>query len=363
MKIYVIIQSNSSHSIGFSDIVRGITSEAKKEHIKTEFLYVSIEEIPQISYKNEIVLLLGFSEAFVTSSIIHLSALNNTVIVLHNRSPIYGGKINTVSIDREQVMLKCISYLQMCGKKNTAFLGYNKVSMSALHYESVFRKYFPPENLFENYDSVDRLCQRFLANYKKFDSVICFTDKFAILLINKAMEMGIKIPDELFVMGIGGTKISALTTPSVTTISPSYYKCGETGVSMINLINPSVSEPIHITLKSELFERESTANIKYDDECDKIVLPLKENATHASHDINFAGVNKLEKLFTAFDDVDKKIFQKLLENKTYEQISDEIPLGLSTIHYRMNKWFSISEIENKKELFELVNKYKIKIEL
>jgi len=247
------------------------------------------------------------------------------------------------------------------GRKQIAFLGYNRISMSSLKFEETFRRFYPSEHLFENYGSIDELCNRFLTQHEKFDSVICFIDKIAIVLMNKASQRNLAIPEELYVMSFGGTRISQFCTPALTTVSLNYYQCGCTAVSMISLLHTSEQDPVHITLQNDFYTRASTAELPFVPAIGLTPVSYNENVEEITQDQNFLDIGKLERLFTYCDNVDMQILQKLWENKTYEQISEELPMAITTIYYRLRKLLQHADIRGKQELFQLLDHYNIRL--
>lgn len=360
-ELTVISQKHCSYSMGYDSILKGILDESRKLHIPPRFTTLSIDEIPSVSYTEEFILVLGYTEAWTNALLLHLASQDNTIILLGNTTSLQDIGINTISIDHRQIMQQSIAYLQFCGKTQTAFLGYNRISTSSQKFENAFRSFYPSENLFENYGSIDELCERFLSQHQRFDSVICFIDKIAIVLMNKAKDYNIKIPDQLYVMSFGGTEISRYSTPSLTTVSLSYYKCGCTAVSMVSLLDKPANEPVHITLQSNLCPRSSTANIPFVQEDSPPLISYKENVTQITQDTNLLNIGKLERLFSYCDEIDLQILRKLANNETYEQISETIPIGITTLHYRLSKLLQYADIRDRKELLRLLDFYNVRL--
>ena len=359
--ITVISQKYCAYSIGYDSILLGISEECRKQHITPHFFSISADEIPSAKYPSEIILILGYTEAWTTALLQHLAERGHTMILLGNTLPFMDSQVNTVSIDHKQAMMQSISYLQTAGRKQIAFLGYNRISMSSLKFEETFRRFYPSEHLFENYGSIDELCDRFLTQHEKFDSVICFIDKIAIVLMNKAAQRNLAIPEELYVMSFGGTRISQFCTPALTTVSLNYYQCGCTAVSMISLLHTSEQDPVHITLQNDFYTRASTAELPFVPTTGLTPVSYNENVEEITQDQNFLDIGKLERLFTYCDDVDMQILQKLWKNETYEQISEELPMAITTIYYRLRKLLQHADIRGKQELFQLLDHYNIRL--
>jgi len=356
----VISQMHCSFSMGYDAVLEGVRDECRKLRLTPRFTEASAEDLPSLPCTKETVLLLGYTDEWIRTALRSLRARDNTVVLMGAVPPVSGENIHSVSIDHRQIIEQSIAYLRSLGRTKTAFLGCNRISLSSLKMEEVFLQYYNAENMYENYGSTDELCRRFLRDHARFDSVICFIDKIALVLLREAAAAGIHIPDELYVMGIGGTKISALSAPPLTTVSCGYYQCGCTAVSFVRTA-AELSEPIHITLRGELSVRTSTADRPFTDRESVLRPGNHENVVGITQDINLVDIGRLEKLFAACDTVDLQILRKMTENKTREQISEEIPIGIATIRYRLNKCLRQAGIQDTRELLELMKRYRLQL--
>ena len=100
-------------------------------------------------------------------------------------------------------------------------------------------------------------------NYR-FDGVFCATDTIAIALIKALNDNGIKVPDDVKVVGIGDSIVSSYYTPSVTTVHLFYRTAGEEACKMLIEILENDDKKIvkNNLIGCELIERESTCSAK-----------------------------------------------------------------------------------------------------
>lgn len=95
---------------------------------------------------------------------------------------------------------------------------------------------------------------------KKATAVFCANDELAIGLYRGLHEHGIKIPEELSVMGYDNIDLAEYVTPKLTTIEQPILKLGETSAQLIlKRINDLNMERQLVDVPVKLVERESTA--------------------------------------------------------------------------------------------------------
>ncbi len=89
-------------------------------------------------------------------------------------------------------------------------------------------------------------------------AVFCYNDRMAIGLMNAARDQGIRIPQDLSVVGFDDIEASALVTPRLTTVRQPRYEMGQRAMAM--LLSLLAGEEVQdIVLPTELIIRESTA--------------------------------------------------------------------------------------------------------
>lgn len=98
-----------------------------------------------------------------------------------------------------------------------------------------------------------------LGNGIAFDGIFCGNDMIAIGAIKALHEKGLKVPQDVGVLGFDNIYMATVVTPNLTTVSqPNYqmgYKAAELLIGIISNPSTAVSE---IELKTELIIREST---------------------------------------------------------------------------------------------------------
>jgi DNA-binding LacI/PurR family transcriptional regulator len=91
------------------------------------------------------------------------------------------------------------------------------------------------------------------------DAIFCSSDYFAANVTRAAMSLGMKIPDDLAVIGYGDLDLGRYYLPSLSSVSQPFQEMGRTAVKLIlGQINSDVFEQKEIRLPVQLVLREST---------------------------------------------------------------------------------------------------------
>ncbi len=92
----------------------------------------------------------------------------------------------------------------------------------------------------------------------EFDGVLCCNDNVALGAIGALTERGIVVPNAVPVMGMGGSTIGGITSPTISTVDFSPYEMGSRAAGMLlDVIRRKRIRPSHIILTPKLILRES----------------------------------------------------------------------------------------------------------
>ncbi|MEY7999370.1 LacI family DNA-binding transcriptional regulator [Clostridium sp. Mt-5] len=176
--------------------------------------------------------------------------------------------IPSVTIDNEKAAYDGITYLIKKGNRNIAYIGAGEdtVNASAMRYKG-YRRALQENNLELNKDRVYFSSPKAKDGYKgineilnktKIDSIFCTSDEIAIGAINALRDKGIKVPEDIDVMGFNNIYLSSIFYPKLTTVAQPIYDMGSVGMRMlIKLINKQELEERNYVLLHELIERDS----------------------------------------------------------------------------------------------------------
>lgn len=103
----------------------------------------------------------------------------------------------------------------------------------------------------------------YLEKGKMPTAVICYSDEIAAGFIAAANKHGIKIPEDVSIIGVDDTTIAKMLTPALTTVSQPKIEQGEYAAKLaIDLIKQSPLKQQRIVLSPFIIERESCISLK-----------------------------------------------------------------------------------------------------
>jgi len=104
--------------------------------------------------------------------------------------------------------------------------------------------------------------KRIYCENKNITAIMCTADVIAVGASKQLSDMGVKIPDEISIMGFDNLKISKYTSPSITTVSQNIEEKGKIAVEMIlKQINGEEGIDKTVTLPVEIVERKSVKRL------------------------------------------------------------------------------------------------------
>lgn len=100
---------------------------------------------------------------------------------------------------------------------------------------------------------------KLLETDKAITAVFAASDDMAVGVVSAAFEKGIKIPDELSVIGYDDTKVAEMCIPPLTTVAQPLYDMGERGMKMLMEYISTGNMPSSIIMPFKLIERKSVS--------------------------------------------------------------------------------------------------------
>jgi len=103
--------------------------------------------------------------------------------------------------------------------------------------------------------------REFLQKHPEVTAFFCASDLMAVGLIKAARELGIKVPEQLSVVGFDNIPIAEYTSPPLTTVRQDFYQMGYEATQMLYSIINKQDIPHIKKLSYELVERSSVSMI------------------------------------------------------------------------------------------------------
>jgi len=157
-------------------------------------------------------------------------------------------------------------HLTECGCRRLACFGGNKDSARIRGFVPYLKeKGFPSPLIFTgepnawSYLTAKTLAQKFLKLKNLPDGVFAANDLFAVALLTEALRKGLKVPEDIAIMGCDNIECDLYTIPTLTSIDTNIALMAKTAIEKIEkIIRGEHPEPFHTSLPVSLVVREST---------------------------------------------------------------------------------------------------------
>jgi LacI family transcriptional regulator len=195
-----------------------------------------------------------------------LKELRLPMVLIENMDPT--GRVPSVSIDNEQAAYDGVTYLIKRRNKRIAYIGADKSlrNLSAeryMGYERALKKNkikiddslvnFSGNKAKDGFEGINKILES-----TEVDAVFCTGDEIAMGVINALRERGIKVPEQVDVVGFDNIYASSIFYPKLTTVAQPMYDMGSVGMRMlIKIINNNELDIKNYILDHEIIERDS----------------------------------------------------------------------------------------------------------
>jgi hypothetical protein len=216
----------------------------------------------------------------------------------------------------------------------------------------------PTRHVFLNFASMDHCYAHFERNKGRYDAVLCANDVVAVSMIRRLSRAGTRVPDDLYVASFGGTLLSRLFRPSLTTATLNHMELGRQAVSTFAYLmrNPDVtSSSVKVACRTHI--RESTGSSRPTGGVDT------GWHAHAAPRVVFYSdpeVNEIlgiEAFLTRCDELDLRIIDGLKRSVPYERMAEDLSKSENTVKYRIKRMLSWLGRETREDLIALLGTY------
>lgn len=181
-------------------------------------------------------------------------------------------RINTVDVDYEQAVQLIMEYLDEMGHSDVLMAVQSKQSRSGSEklrtYRDMIRAKGKKEHNIEvsgmKYRDYEDQCEGIYEKAKAegCTAVFCQDDMLAIALMNYLYDRGIRVPDELSVIGFGDEYFSSIYRPQLSTVRIPYYDIGAIAMRKLikhlrkeELMSDSTFVPIQLVKRDSVAKR------------------------------------------------------------------------------------------------------------
>lgn len=190
------------------------------------------------------------------------------MVVLHAHASEFSSRIPTVICDNRQGIGLAYDHLLTLGHHKIGFAFEADLDSNEANERKVsFVNYAKSVGVDAKSDliAVDwerNVLREYLAK-PKHTAVICFSDGLAADFIQMGTEAGLKLPDDLSIVGFDSTAYCNELRPELTSVSQPLQKIGESAIEvLVKRINGELIEPMELVLPCGLDVRNSTAALR-----------------------------------------------------------------------------------------------------
>ena len=175
-----------------------------------------------------------------------------------------------ISIDDVTAAYKAVNYLISTGCKNIGFVNCSLKYKYARHRREGYLKALKSAGLpvhpewnitipSIDYTLAHSAISQALNAEQRPDAFFTCSDVFAAAAINAAQQHGIRVPEDISVIGFDNVETSRMTLPTITTIRQPCFQLGQQSCSILleKILNPSAPDR-QILLNTEFIIRDST---------------------------------------------------------------------------------------------------------
>ncbi len=257
----------SANYVYISNMLNGITDAAKKygysltlfvtSHSRTDALEV-VERVITSHVDGAII----FDDELDIDDVNEISSYSVPVIAVNNN--IIGEKAGSISFGYEHKIKSIIHDYFKNGDKTMYFLHAHNCGRLLDRIEKAFINVHLEENrtygLLSCDDSYNRTYSDFLEFFKntKKGYFLAYRDSLAAAITNAAIDSGLRVPEDVEVLSIIGTKYAAITRPQISCMHIDMYEVGKKAMLMLtSLLNGSLEEKQY-KFESNFQKRKST---------------------------------------------------------------------------------------------------------
>lgn len=188
------------------------------------------------------------------------------VLINHKK---YSKNINFVDSKNIQGAKMAVQHLYEKGHREIAFIAGSMDETNARDRLKGFREAMAESGLncpdewivygdFDK-DTAYRESEKIFLSSKRPTAIFCSDDYMAIGIMDRIKQNGLKIPEDIAVIGFDDIELADYVKPTLTTIRQPIYELGKMGAQiLLKLIDDMKNGPVHKLLNVELVERDST---------------------------------------------------------------------------------------------------------
>lgn len=362
--IYILVEPSIMTPIWHANSIEGLKRSAARQK-RSVMQICSVEELD--SREKPVALVIISTNTDWTRGMMDACRQRNIRPIWIGGMPRkFGEDVSGTMYSSKSSIEELLRYFVSCGRSRVALIGINENAANDSTKRDVFliaaRQMKLPITARDIYCSnkgASNPLEGFFDNMEQYDGVLCSNDYIAAHVLSHAAQHGIRVPEDLYVAGLGDTFLCRYTKPSLTSATRSYIQTGEQAFNIWKQLNsdPSIFS-IVVTVKCEIKPRGSTAFSPLPVEDDELNMEnpapsLPEGSVLAASHM----VRSLEHCLSHCDQMDMLIIQGMLRGESVEKIAEDLFISVGTARYRLKKLYLAANVSTKAEFVALFEHY------
>lgn len=253
----------------FSEVIRGIEQVAHENGYSVLLGETQSSRVREQAYADMVA-------ARQADGIITMSprvpeiAIDGRLPVVNACEYVKDGNISSVYIDNVAAAGSAVDYLVALGHRDIAFIAGPSSSPICVDREQGYRLALQragiPADLTLttvgdfSIEAGERAIERLLSQGQAFSAVFCSNDEMAIGALRALLSHGLRVPEDISVVGFDDIRFARYTSPPLTTVAQPKNAMGREAMTMmIELLNDPAVPPRKRVLSADLVVRGSTA--------------------------------------------------------------------------------------------------------
>ncbi len=367
--IPVVLQPSTKEYFWANAVLEGIKTAAARYSCEWQIIDPESDE-QLVKFCGSPVIISGHSSVWLLNIADKLSLKGLTPIIANASIPtLPKSRYSGVCFDLKSGMEETVDCCTENGKKNIALFGVRKNSAAdkekmTFFTEIMARKGLSTKHIYFLENTMDLSLDGFISEIfdRDIEAVICANDTVGFFLLEKLAANGIKVPGDVFVLGMGGFAISRLLEKPLTSLSFDYAELGLQAVRLWRYFLRDGSDVnITVSVSCRLIHRSTSVNVA------TVREPLQVAA--ATNPDDLAGsffeeqrVNtflKLEALLCDFDELDYKLIKQIICGASDEETAEKIGLTPRAIRYRISKMVKKMGVSGRNALTDIFKEYNL----
>ena len=180
-----------------------------------------------------------------------------------------GNNIYSIICDEDTGVFNCVKFLHDRNCKNIAYVYDNRTPSNIKKYEG-FQKgmkefgYKTKNNVVNAHGEIDsmyEIIKTFIQKNPKIDGIIFSEDFLAVVGLRLFSDLGIKVPDQIQVVGINNSRFAEIGVPPITSLDNKLYDISLTAVRTVLSLLKGETATKKVLVFSDIVERKSTKSI------------------------------------------------------------------------------------------------------